>query len=187
MAILRKRNNNSGRNDQCTDLAVHLKQNCWAHAPPKPYQTANHSEDGYFCSAQCTYNWFGQRGTQPQLCNRFHRFARADLPEHCTITDIHTEWIHSNGSRKGKYTLKVTPLNELFHREGPQHVETSPLRGEWRVRMENELNRAEMQGIFDALDHEAYFGNVQQETVRNQRVDPGPQEVGNSILLQASR
>ena len=91
MPILRKWNNNCGshrNSSQCTDLAVHLKQICWAHVPARPYQTANQSREGYFCNAQCTYNQFGQRETKPQLCNRFHRFARADVPANCTKTDI---------------------------------------------------------------------------------------------------
>ena len=53
--------------------------------------------------------------------------------------------------------LKATPLNELFHKETNQHVERSSLRAEWQARMENELHRARMLGIFNELDQEAYF------------------------------
>ena len=50
MSDLRNRNNNCGidRNrGQNTDPAVHLKQNCLVHAPPRPYQTANQNQYGF--------------------------------------------------------------------------------------------------------------------------------------------
>ena len=75
--------------------------------------------------------------------------------------DLRTEWVHSlNGIQKWVYKLKATPINKLFHKEGSHHVGTSPIRGEWQARMENELHRASMLGTFDALGNEEYSGHV---------------------------
>ena len=76
----------------------HFQSTEWAHASPRPYQSANQNleRNGQFCSASCTYNRFGQRQKQLHSGNRFHRFARADLPEKCTITDIKTGWLQNH-------------------------------------------------------------------------------------------
>ena len=158
MVNLQNRNNNCGSDRNRgpkTYSAVHLKQNCWAHAPPRPYQTANQNRDGYFCNERRTYNWFGQRETKQQLCNRF---AQADIPANCTITGIETDWIYSpDGSWKLEYKLKATLLNKLFHRKTNKYVERSSLRAEWRARMEIKLQGANILGIFNKFKDEAYF------------------------------
>ena len=84
------------------------------------------------------------------MCNRF---AQADVPGNCTITDIKTEWAHNpDRSREWVYALQATPLNKLFHKEATQHVERSSLRAEWQAQLENELSQTRMLGIFAELD-----------------------------------
>ena len=110
MSNLKKRNYICGE-DRNKIQNTFLTANSWAHAHPRPYQTANQNLDrnGYFCNTRCTCSRSGQRETKPQLCNRF---AEADVPGNCTITYIKTGWVHSpDRSRKWVYTLQATPLN----------------------------------------------------------------------------
>ena len=66
---------------------------------------------------------------------------------------MQTEWVHSpDRSRKWKYMLEATPLDELSHKEGNQRVETSPIRASWRAILENESGWAEVQGILQNLN-----------------------------------
>ena len=42
-------------------------------------------------------------------------------------------------------------------------MKRSSLRAEWQARTENELHSARMLGIFDKLDHEAYFDYLSED------------------------
>jgi len=91
-------------------------------ARPRAYQTANHNDNGYYHSPRHTQDRFSELRQKPK---KFQRFARVDLPEDCTITDIRSGWeTKTDGSRVWKYTLEATPLKELIHKEGNHHVAT---------------------------------------------------------------
>ena len=45
---------NNHKNTNCI-FSVHQTQDCWAHAPPRPYQMSKQAGSGHFHSAQCTH------------------------------------------------------------------------------------------------------------------------------------
>ena len=136
---MRQSNN---RNLQSTDqLRCHQNATSWAHAPPQTYQTANQNceRNGYFQSPECTHNLFGQREKQ----NKFHRFARADIPENCTIVAIRSGWVRDqDGTQKWEYTLKATTINPL---SVDQHVGEQANAASERAIRETYQHRAEIQ------------------------------------------
>ena len=112
-------------------------------ARPRAYQTVNHVGDGYYHSPRHTQDRFSELRQKPK---KFQRFARVDLPEDCTITDIRSGWeTKRDGSRVWRYFLEATPLEDLIHKEGNHHVATCSFgAGEQPIR-DNYIRHADLQ------------------------------------------
>ena len=96
---MRRNSRNQKRNLQSTVKASHQNATTWEHARPRAYQIANQNweRNGYFRSPKPTYDRFGGLREKQK---KFQRFARVDLPEDCTITDITSGWkTETDGSR----------------------------------------------------------------------------------------
>ena len=143
--------NNRNRNNQQNRRYIgtcQIDATSLEHSRPRAYQTANQKDRGYYHSPRWTQDRFaGLRENKPK---KFQRFARVDLPEECTITDIRSGWkIERDGSKVWTYTLEATPLDELFHKEGNHHVATCSIGAGAQAIRDNYIHRVELQATQD--------------------------------------
>ena len=99
---------------------VHPMQDCWEHAPPRPYQTANQNGNIYFHSAQCTHKRPDFVGPRQRQRKPFHC---VELRGGSTIVGIIVDWTRQpNGITSCRFIIRATPTDRLADHSDVYHM-----------------------------------------------------------------